>query len=421
MKSKALRLSLVIGILAALLSSTPVQNAQAAATDCTVSGGTICKVTFSFSGAYETFTVPSFISSVTLELAGAQGGSGLSAGGLGGYVTGTLSVTPGSNIFVYVGGQNGWNGGGAAGTGTNPGYVGGGASDIRIGGYGLADRKAVGGGGGGAGKSTCNSQAGGGGGYPGGFGGVGSNSKIGGTGTLTAGGSVTGSTASIGVCDSSTTGGGGGGQNGGGGTGGYGNAAGGTLGNCGAINNDASSGGGTSTVSGQSAGCFGIGGNGGNYATGAGGGGGGGWYGGGAGGSNWASGGGGGSSYLGAMTSTSYTNSTRAGNGYVTISYSNVTPTITLSTAGSTQRASKGQNLLLTSNINMSARVTFFADNKKIGGCVSIFSIAGNVTCTWKPTVQKAVRLTAVMSQNGTVIASSPSVLVAVGMRTGTR
>jgi hypothetical protein len=63
---------------------------------------------------------------------------------------------------------------------------------------------------------------------------------------------------------------------------------------------------------------------------------GGGWYGGGAGGGNWGSGGGGGSSYLGTMTSTSYTNANQSGNGFITITYLNSPTPTTFSTLLST-------------------------------------------------------------------------------------
>jgi hypothetical protein len=320
-------------ILAVLISTLSPIEASAATTDCTIASNTYCKVTFSFTGATENFSVPAGVTTIEIELAGAQGGSGNSSGGLGGYVKGTLSVTGGSTIYVNVGGQNGWNGGGAAGTGgsaTNLSFVGGGASDVRIGGTALTDRKAVGGGGGGAGRKDCSTQAGGGGGYPGGLGGKGSGTKTGGTGTLTAGGSVSGNANSTENCDYSPSGGGGGGQNGGGASGSYGVAAGGTSGNCGAVNAEQAG-----AITGFSGGCFGTGGNGGSNSNSGGGGGGGGWYGGGAGGANWASGGGGGSSYLGLMTSTSYTNATRSGNGYATITYLNSPTPTTFSTSQS--------------------------------------------------------------------------------------
>jgi trimeric autotransporter adhesin len=63
---------------------------QAATTTCTPNGLTQnCTVTFAYSGAAESWTVPAGVTSATFDLYGAQGG----AGGLGGRVTATLAVT----------------------------------------------------------------------------------------------------------------------------------------------------------------------------------------------------------------------------------------------------------------------------------------------------------------------------------------
>lgn len=125
--------------------------------------------TFNFTGSEQIYIVPNGVTSITVEAYGAQGAdgsNGLAAGGLGGYTSGTLSVTPGQTIYIYVGGQgNTFNGGalgGSAGSGN-----GGGASDIRIGGNTLADRVMVAGGGGGGGGVGCEAT------WPGGAGGVG--------------------------------------------------------------------------------------------------------------------------------------------------------------------------------------------------------------------------------------------------------
>ena len=68
--------------------------------------------TFSYTGAQQTFTVPSGVETITIKVWGAQGGSGgyrsssyCSTGGKGGYSTGSLSVTAGSTVYVYVGGE----------------------------------------------------------------------------------------------------------------------------------------------------------------------------------------------------------------------------------------------------------------------------------------------------------------------------
>ncbi len=274
--------------------------------------------TFSFTGSVQTFVVPaSCASTIRMELWGAQGATtGSSAGGQGGYVRGDVSVTPGETLYVYVGGQNGYNGGGTAGSGSsgsNSAGNGGGGTDVRRGAQTLSDRIAVAGGGGGAGRASCANQTGGAGGFPGGLGGLGGNTLLGGNGG-TNGGDVAGGGGGS-NCTSSARGGAGGGQNGGGGAGGYGTAAGGTNGNCGATNSDPFGGGGITAPNGG--GCFGIGGSGGATSNGGGGGGGGGWYGGGGGGGNWASGGGGGSSYTGTMTNVTTQNGVRTGNGQV--------------------------------------------------------------------------------------------------------
>ncbi len=114
---------------------------------------------FSFTGAAQIFTVPAGVTSVDVDACGAQGGehtpvsypgvdSGVGDAGDGGRATQTISVTPGEQLSINVGGSGasgGWNGGGI-------GWVnGGGASDVRQGGVTLADRVVVGGGGGGGG------------------------------------------------------------------------------------------------------------------------------------------------------------------------------------------------------------------------------------------------------------------------------
>ncbi|CAN5217490.1 hypothetical protein BH09MYX1_BH09MYX1_09480 [soil metagenome] len=177
---------------------------QPAGVTCTVASGSgtmggtavtnvavTCKgsVTFAYTGAAETFIVPGGVTQVTLAAWGAQGKSNAQnvAGGLGGYATGTLVVTPAQVLNVYVGGGGttgtaaGFNGGGSAAVhpcATAAGGGGGGASDVRATNTALSDRVIVGaGGGGGAGNriSGCGRGGGGagGGGYYGGGGGAG--------------------------------------------------------------------------------------------------------------------------------------------------------------------------------------------------------------------------------------------------------
>lgn len=129
----------------------------------------IVPVNLAYTGAYQTYVVPAGVSSLILEVWGAQGGEG----GNGGYAKGTVSVTPGETLRIYVGGQGifnnycnqaanqgaGFNGGGGANC---YGMGGGGATDIRRSPYGLADRIIVAGGGGGRGVEGGSGGAGGG-------------------------------------------------------------------------------------------------------------------------------------------------------------------------------------------------------------------------------------------------------------------
>lgn len=242
--------------------------------------------TYTAPGGSFTYIVPAGVISISFDVAGAAGGAFTQPGGQGGRVQGTLAVTPGETLYIYVGGVGGAyptitggvsSGGedGGSGGSSDGGSGGGAASDIRTSITGgassvasLSTRVVVGGGGGGADYDCSTQHAGGAADYP--SGGAGSG-DCGGTyaqgGTQTAGGA-------------------------------------------------ASSSGGT-------AGSFGVGGSGTNY----GGGGGGGWYGGGGG---YSGSGGGGSSYAGAGTSgVTYSSSPGTGGGYVSITVGSPMPPIT--------------------------------------------------------------------------------------------
>jgi hypothetical protein len=135
-----------------LMNQPPIANYLAA-------GVTVFTVT----GGDQSYTVPAGVTSLTVEIAGAQGGSDMSGGGgLGGYgdiITGTLAVTPGETLTVIVG-SNGltnyggtyyavstFGGGAPANAGNNYfGGAGGGRSAIRRG----ATELATAGGGGGS-------------------------------------------------------------------------------------------------------------------------------------------------------------------------------------------------------------------------------------------------------------------------------
>ena len=302
-------LAMTAGLLGLWVVTLEGSAAASLPSGCSSSGVTVT-CTFSYTGAAQTFMVPTGITSIRVDARGAAGGSvHAAAGGKGARVQGTLGVTSGETLQVNVGGQGGnglcpagdnggWNGGGYGGPGQSCGGGlaisggGGGASDLRVGADALADRLLVAAGGGGAGGAESDSF----GGLGGGAGGGSSSDGIGGT-------SITGATGGgpgLAGGTSVITNGGSGGLNNGkdGGSGGLG-----TGGN----------GGGTSLLGGD------------------GGGGGGGYYGGGAGGSGGVTaeasngagggGGGGGSNYTGPATSTTGTDGYQAGDGQVTISY----------------------------------------------------------------------------------------------------
>lgn len=150
------------------------------------------------------------MTSISVKVWGAGGGGGAGgsaaaggAGGAGGYATGTIAVTPGETLNVYVGG------GGSAGTrNTSGGGGGGGAySSIYRGSTPLAI--AAGGGGGGGGRSTS-THIGGAGGAGGGVSGVAGSASLanngGGGGTSSTGGAA-GTGTNTGLAGSSLTGG----------------------------------------------------------------------------------------------------------------------------------------------------------------------------------------------------------------------
>jgi uncharacterized repeat protein (TIGR02543 family) len=76
--------------------------------------------TFNYTGADQSWTVPTGVTSATFYLIGAGGGGGIRAGGGGGYVSGTYSsLTPGQTLTVIVG-----QGGGGVASTTRPGVSG---------------------------------------------------------------------------------------------------------------------------------------------------------------------------------------------------------------------------------------------------------------------------------------------------------
>lgn len=311
-------------------------------------------VTYNYTGAMQTFTVPACVTTVTITCYGAQGGNAApdpgGTGGLGGMAQGEISVTTGQVLNIFVGGQNGYNGGGQGGANGNDYFggpqlgwapSGGGGSDVRVGGTAIGDRVIVGGGGGGAGRNGT---------WPGcqvaGPAGNGGN-----------GGGMTGGNGGYGVgtpCNCA----GGGGDIGTGGSQVAGGIHGNYYGNTACLRSTWSAGqdgtlfqGGAGSVTYYN-------------GTGGGGGGGGGYYGGGSGGNGSdttpGGGGGGGSSYTGGVTNGTTTPGVQSGNGVVTITYS-------------------------TSSSLPPAPTSFFGNNATCPGDTLTFStnVAGAISYTW--------------------------------------
>jgi hypothetical protein len=96
--------------------------------------------------------------------------------------------------------------------------------------------------------------------------------------------------------------------------------------------------------------------------------------------------------------------------------------TVTLSLAGGVTQTPKGQPITITAAIDQEGRVTFTVDGKKIPGCINRRGSAGNVTCSWKPAVQKLVTIKAALTPTNNIYqASTQSVKVQVTKRTGLR
>ncbi|MDC1402602.1 glycine-rich protein, partial [Flavobacteriaceae bacterium] len=125
-------------------------------------------ISYSFTGSVQYWPVPAGVTNIDVDGFGAAGKSSssssnsnlTSSGGKGGRVQATLITTPGEVLEIYIGGRNGFNGGGQA---VDNSGSGGGATDIRQQGSSLADRIYVAGGGGGGARHRSSYRGGNGG------------------------------------------------------------------------------------------------------------------------------------------------------------------------------------------------------------------------------------------------------------------
>jgi hypothetical protein len=204
------------------------------------------KTSYTYTGAIETWTVPDGVTEVLVKAWGAGGAGGTyggDGGGSGGYATATLSVTPGQELIIAVGGGGlhgtsngtgglgGWPGGGYGTRGDASGGGGGGYSGVFLSSLDQANALIIAGAGGGGTGYQVGGAGGGSTGNRGGTdGGYGGTQSAGGTGSLYgADGSALqgGNGDTRGQIDNLTYDGGGGGGGYYGGEGGYSDAKGG--------------------------------------------------------------------------------------------------------------------------------------------------------------------------------------------------
>ena len=79
--------------------------------------GQASTITFNYTGAVQTWTVPPCVYNISVIVAGAKGGG--TTGGNGARISANIAVTPGQVLNIYCGGMGtsgnnsgGWNGGG---------------------------------------------------------------------------------------------------------------------------------------------------------------------------------------------------------------------------------------------------------------------------------------------------------------------
>ena len=75
----------------------------------------------------------------------------------------------------------------------------------------------------------------------------------------------------------------------------------------------------------------------------------------------------------------------------------------------------------ITATSTESGRVTFYADGKKIAGCIGLATSSNAVSCSWKPAIRKAQRLTAVLKTTGGQYSTIQDLMVSVVSRTTRR
>lgn len=130
----------------------------------------------------------------------------------------------------------------------------------------------------------------------------------------------------------------------------------------------------------------------------------------------------GGVSITAVFTPTESSNYDVATSSALSVTVVNGVSTVTLSLAGGTTTPQKSKAINIIAAIDQAGRVTFSVDGKRLIACTNILASAGNVTCAWKPAIQKQSTITArLVPTNSVYNSSTSSLIVRVIKRTGTR
>jgi hypothetical protein len=137
---------------------------------------------------------------------------------------------------------------------------------------------------------------------------------------------------------------------------------------------------------------------------------------------SWTPGALGGASLSAVLTPTDSNNYENSTTSTLSITVVNGVTSLSLSLAGGVTQVPKGQNIVITATLDQAGRISFFVDGKRIAGCFNRVVATSSRTCTWKPSVQKQVRISArLVPTNSAFSTATESMNVSVVRRTGTR
>jgi serralysin len=110
----------------------------------------------------------------------------------------------------------------------------------------------------------------------------------------------------------------------------------------------------------------------------------------------------------------------------ITITVTNVTDAVAISTPTLSAPPSKGVTTTITYQLDVAGRATFFASGKRIPGCITKITSGGSpitASCSWKPATSGAVSISVSIKPtgSGTATTNSSSTIYQVVRRTGIR